>query len=50
MAEVYACFLCITRRIGFVVLTQSSIYLDLMDTERNDPWPEYLLELIYILN
>ena len=39
MAKVYACFLCITRRIGllgFVVLTHSSInkeYLDLMDTE-----------------
>ena len=39
MAEVYAWFLCITPRIGllgFVVLTQSSIYkeyLDLMDTE-----------------
>ena len=39
MTEVYAWFLCITRRmglLGFVVLTQSSIYkeyLDLMDTE-----------------
>ena len=39
MANVYARFHCITRRIGllcFVVLTQSSIYkeyLDLMDTE-----------------
>ena len=39
MAEVYARFLCITCQIGllgFVVLTQSSIYkeyLDLMDTE-----------------
>ena len=52
MVKVYACFLCITRRIGllcFVVLTQSSIYkeyLDLMDTEA---WKRYNILKIYKL-